>query len=591
MEIKNLIYLCIYYSEEVKEYKFGGKYILKNEKNKINIENNSSNIHNYFKVKGEIISEITGIVGKNGSGKTSLLKFIRNHVIHTEETKVPFCAVFDTDKDILVYKTNHNSIEFADNKIPISIKRIEKDEKMRSIFLSTVFDRSLPNQDFLEGIDMSTTTLLKNPKYESEKLKRDITFFNKINKLKLKDNFELDEIIPEYILIELFAEKDRGKIAKILNLINTSENVKISLKNILQSYSKKFKSKSDQLGQLVSILFFTRVQVILQSIIKGDKDKNYSMETQIYSLIKALENCIEEPKSNKELFYSLNKQLNEFSANLKNRGYSNLKYINHNLNIFNEFFELYLDLFEKSKDSTFNKYSVKFEHHSKFKKLFELYEKIKLDEDFLFLSWRELSSGEEAIVDIFSRLSQVAGRSRHNKPIYLLIDEIDNMLHPEWQRRLITSLVQTVSILFKTSVQIIITSHSPFIVSDLPHTNIIYLGDVHNNLYQQKTIGANIHTLFSHSFFMKYGTIGEYSKRKIDEYQQKIIRKQVINNEEMEEIEKFISLIGEPIIKRAFERELENKNIDKKIAKIKNKIEEHNRQLEELKNEKNRYAP
>ena len=47
-------------------------------------------------------------------------------------------------------------------------------------------------------------------------------------------------------------------------------------------------------------------------------------------------------------------------------------------------------------------------------------------------------------------------------PFILVIDEIENHLHPTWQRRVIPALLE-----YFPNVQIIATTHSPFVVAGL----------------------------------------------------------------------------------------------------------------------------
>ena len=51
---------------------------------------------------------------------------------------------------------------------------------------------------------------------------------------------------------------------------------------------------------------------------------------------------------------------------------------------------------------------------------------------------------------------------RHEKPAILLIDEIENHLHPTWQRRIIPALLEHFP-----GLQIVATTHSPFVVAGL----------------------------------------------------------------------------------------------------------------------------
>ena len=63
-----------------------------------------------------------------------------------------------------------------------------------------------------------------------------------------------------------------------------------------------------------------------------------------------------------------------------------------------------------------------------------------------------------------------------NESVLLLIDEIDLYLHPEWQRQILNDFLTAIQEYFPHSYfQIIITSHSPIVLSDIPHENSIFL--------------------------------------------------------------------------------------------------------------------
>jgi hypothetical protein len=82
-------------------------------------------------------------------------------------------------------------------------------------------------------------------------------------------------------------------------------------------------------------------------------------------------------------------------------------------------------------------------------------------------------------------------------------------------------------------VHFIITSHSPFVLSDLPKENVIFLEKDEKTGYCKnvtketniETFGANIHTLLSHGFFMKDGLMGEFAKEKINKILTYLTRK------------------------------------------------------------------
>ena len=120
----------------------------------------------------------------------------------------------------------------------------------------------------------------------------------------------------------------------------------------------------------------------------------------------------------------------------------------------------------------------------------------------LSFSWDGLSSGEMSILNLLGRL--YSGKKNYgnipNK--LLLVDEVDLGLHPEWQRLWVSDVLPLISeILCSDSqeLQVIITTHSPIILSDILNQDIIYLGD---DQFQEQTFGQNIYTLFNNSFFL-----------------------------------------------------------------------------------------
>jgi len=121
----------------------------------------------------------------------------------------------------------------------------------------------------------------------------------------------------------------------------------------------------------------------------------------------------------------------------------------------------------------------------------------------LSFSWDGLSSGEMSILNLLGRI--FSGKKHYgnipNK--LLLIDEVDLGLHPEWQRLWVSDVLPLISEILCSDdqeLQVIITTHSPIILSDILNQDIIYLGD---GQLKEKTFGQNIYTLFNNSFFLE----------------------------------------------------------------------------------------
>ncbi len=106
-----------------------------------------------------------------------------------------------------------------------------------------------------------------------------------------------------------------------------------------------------------------------------------------------------------------------------------------------------------------------------------------------------------------------------------MIDEAELALHPQCQKQFIYHFVDFIETRFiNHKVQIILTAHSPFILSDLPSNCIVLLKKengktiISDSLQSVKeTFGANIHELFTDAFFLQNGLMGEFSRKKISE--------------------------------------------------------------------------
>lgn len=197
---------------------------------------------------------------------------------------------------------------------------------------------------------------------------------------------------------------------------------------------------------------------------------------------------------------------------------------------------------------------------------------IQNKKNFLSTSWRNISSGESALMDLYSRLYFAHGQlikeeklDNNKNFVYLLIDEAEVGFHPQWQSEYFYNLINFVSKLYMNyKVQIILTSHSPFIVSDLPKENVIFLEKKENlceviSFKEDQTFGANIHTLLSNQFFMKDGVIGKFARMKIQNELEPLLNNNIKKND-LERLKKFINTIGEPVLKSKLTEILTLKN-------------------------------
>ena len=198
--------------------------------------------------------------------------------------------------------------------------------------------------------------------------------------------------------------------------------------------------------------------------------------------------------------------------------------------------------------------------------------------------FNNLSHGEQML---FGQLLNLYFFSQGNKDSLIFVfDEPEIALHPNWQKNYMKEVISLLKKLDK-KYQFIVTSHSPFILSDIPKQNIIFLKDGKqvDAMEKKQTFGANIHTLLADGFFMDGGLMGEFAKSKIEEVI-KYLNDKNLEIKSKEEAQKIINIIGEPILKNQLQKMLDSKNLSE-VDKIKQDIKALQNRLEELENGKN----
>lgn len=107
----------------------------------------------------------------------------------------------------------------------------------------------------------------------------------------------------------------------------------------------------------------------------------------------------------------------------------------------------------------------------------------------------------------------------HN--VCLIFDEAELYYHPDYQRTFISQLIKTLSWCninknIIRGVNILIVTHSPFVLSDVPVCNTLYLKEGKVDNTHQQTFAGNVHELLGDNFFIDY-SIGEVAKDNIEE--------------------------------------------------------------------------
>lgn len=147
----------------------------------------------------------------------------------------------------------------------------------------------------------------------------------------------------------------------------------------------------------------------------------------------------------------------------------------------------------------------------------------------------------------------------------IFIDEGELYYHPEWQRQYLSTLLEIINKAENVKVQIILTTNSPFIVSDVLGEDVLYLMKEGETTPPEPKLGQNIHQLLTENFFMDC-VIGEYVKQFIQDIKKLIIggsetteiSKKYFGREKCtyEDIRRAIDLLGETVYRFGLEKML-----------------------------------
>ncbi|MCU0439434.1 MAG: ATP-binding protein [Raineya sp.] len=502
-------------------------------------EENSNHIENFF---GENITNVTAIIGENGAGKSSLLEIIISCYYGGYVDSEIVMVVFDQE--------NYNIYTLKDSKIELSKKHnLNKlHDWYNSEHFQLVFYALDSHFTFINGfsdIDAQSRYwhINKEQKF-SDEVSKMLNFISQFKTYKNIIKFNLPRYLRCHIIETTYSE-EKEKVHSIMS--KTIEGFKnqfvIYLKKlVIQNYIHEFQLfVNEDLNDSQSInIFFSK-------IINND-----SLINEINLLERILNKLSKNNKapmansSHTDMRLDLDKENHREIIRLLSNIISKETPISNNVNMYWEF--------EKG---------------------------------------GYISYGESKFLFLLSNLFHISSKLNNIDNVLILIDEGELGFHPQWQKEYLKILIDFLPQIFPDKkIQIILTSHSPFLVSDLPKENIIFLSKndegkcVVSKLQDRKeTFGANIHTLFTDSFFMKGGLMGTFAQKRIDEVIAYLngeelegsLFKGKTQKEQQDLAQKYISMIGEPIIKNMLQKQLNTKRLEK--------VESHEERIKKLEEE------
>ena len=547
------------------------------ETNELTIDENKE----YVSIFPENIN-VTAIVGENGSGKSSILELF---------LLINGNSLLDLKSCILIYKKENTFFVYKHNIEIISNNKTKYkliDYSMNSVF----YDCQLAYINYKNISNKKNALLLKNIVNKQSLFNTNSNEYFISKHIHVYNNYRnILSVLNNKYLFDTFQIKLNFKNSNILrdttdvafNQLYSSiiqkfyPNGKNKLQNI---YNKKLLSKFEQQLAYNSFVSYTQFYIEYNEQLNIDEINDFfeNFLTRLannLNLNNALQIIFDELTEFNKLLQKYKFQLEEFSLSFE-KILNSLFFLKDNKNRFVLQDNYYVYTVNLNDDVEINNIILNTQYLSAFISLDE-YIFHFIDYDFInsktFVTYYELSDGEREIlntsIDLIHHLS-----SNKNNDLVIIADEIDVFLHPNWNKEILSICIKIfnkfIEINSNKKINFLTTTHSPFILSDLPKENVIFLKNGKQVYPGIETFGANIHTLLSHGFFMKDGLMGEFAKEKIDQAITHLNRK-ALSDDEIKYCENIISIIGEPILKRQLQKMLDSKRLTE-MAHIKQEI-------------------
>lgn len=209
------------------------------------------------------------------------------------------------------------------------------------------------------------------------------------------------------------------------------------------------------------------------------------------------------------------------------------------------------------------------------------------------VDFETLSSGEKqltyAVSSLLYHLNNIDSVAEDNnalrivyKKVNIILEEVEMYFHPELQKQLVKYIIDGIGQLNFTSIQginVILVTHSPFILSDIPSSNILALTKVGFVSDGIRSFGSNIHDMLKDSFFLQTGWIGDFAQEHIRCIIEQLQGEQV-NVEDRDKLHRKIMLIDEPVMRMLLLEKYREKYPD---TTTEHRIAELTKELNELK--------
>ncbi|APB72489.1 AAA family ATPase [Paenibacillus polymyxa] len=606
-------------------FNFSSEYIVEYDKayNRILIKSNPKYFKNFY---GKSISDITAIVGKNGSGKSSILEIVGREIreriellkIEGGEIKDRYFMIFHVEKNIFYFEgvgivqieniIDRENISQENSDIVRSFYFRNNDEGIYTI--DKIYEREIKDRIIYIRDDLirssSNSHILFNPSYAEFIPRVTGSVFSWVDWYNIYLDLFQENIIQSPNIHILFQTSDY-------------------LKNLNDGFfiPSMRKSSGERIGGMLVVEeelmedFFSRMFYLLLNsiVVSGDTLLTDEQTDELHTINR---------KYHEKITYSLNDYLEifeEYSGVFKKKNYAYSEevvlienYIMHVKEYFQALYQVKdhilpgVDEFKLVVPSSYKVDNIinffycltKLRDFIMYHFKYDRRNKDVFDEDELntrysgqqieirmpfYIERVQLSTGEKKILELLSiivheiyetTVNQRIGLMNHKirKNIIILIDEIESTMHLEWSRNLINYVVSYLDemilpdyfsymkyIEVGVSVQLIMTTHSPFLLSDLNKDSIIALEFVEGKVHKRESIKAfaqNIQRVMNNEFFIK-DCYGAFAQNKINQIIKLCNKEERLSKGEKKKIRYVIEEIGEPILRKKLEEKFMQK--------------------------------
>jgi predicted ATPase len=514
---------------------------------------------------GESITDVIGIIGKNGSGKSNAVELVCKLLKGGRTSiKSDFLIVYENSGDIICEYSFWGDHKLKSN-YNITFKKYEDNiNPLKVVFFSNVFDERI-NEFSREVSDISVNYRFR--KSSSFSRRKELTDFEK------QIRFTVSKIFPR-LGIELPTHLQiTSKVwANKLNSTGYHQLYGDRLFKTISDFKTKFRSRVRDIrpdNKFIYILrysfFFEKIHEFLKKV-RQTNSYSYAIhdldnfllgmlsEVRTEDITEAMLSYIEDKFNNILEISALNDEEEEkiqkrvgaqisFLRKLKN---TTLYFDYENEGFGNRNFEYFSFRFDPSDSNTF------------IQKYVNLFEELNL----LEINWAGISSGHRAYLNLFASLYQELRFTKHEN-LLLCIDEGDLYLHPKWQVEFFSKLISTLRSIFNGKIQLVLTSHSPFLLSDLPKQSITILDNSYANLsfdgieLKRNTFGGNLYDLYAEPFFLGDNRTSDFAHQIILETINEVENNK-LNKSDKNRIQRIVDILGDEVIQYRINKLLAN---------------------------------